>query len=67
MPDFAPMYAVSAVAPNGRQIPTFYLLSNVQGTVSESHAAEIAAKIVPPDSTFQVVATSIHAHPELQC
>lgn len=59
---FAPAYAVSAVDPNGRQIPTFYLMTDVQGIVSESHAARIAAQVVPPGSAICVAATSFHAH-----
>ena len=55
------MYAVSAVI-NGRQIPTFYLLTNVQGIVSEAHAARIAAQVVGPGADICVAATSWHAH-----
>jgi hypothetical protein len=61
MSDLPDMYAVSAVH-NGRQLPTFYLLTNVQGIVSEAHAAEIAARIVPVGSDICVAATSFHAH-----
>lgn len=56
------MYAVSAVHKSGRQLPTFYLLTHVQGIVSPSHAAEIAARIVGPDCHIHVVPTSFHAH-----
>ena len=48
------MYAVTAnyehTTPDGytgsRQIPTFYLSENVQGIVSEAHAATIARDIL---------------------
>lgn len=35
-----------------RKIPTFYLLANVQGIVSEPHAAKIAMDIVGPDASI---------------
>jgi len=31
------------------QVPTFYLLANVQGIVSEAHAARVAADVIGPD------------------
>lgn len=52
------MYAVTATR-NGCQIPTFYLIANVQGIVGEAHAASIAAKVLGSDADLCVQATAV--------
>jgi hypothetical protein len=61
-PAMPELYAVSAVHANGRQIPTFYLIAAVQGITSEAEAAAVAARVVGPDCSICVAATSFHAH-----
>ena len=60
------MYAASVILANGRQLPTFYLLSDVHGIVDESQAAAIVsdmlAAVDADDASFHVVATSFAAH-----
>lgn len=48
------LYAVTAVEEGGKQYPTFYLDTRVQGIVSEAHAADIAHEIVPTASVCAV-------------
>ncbi len=47
------LYAVTAVLSNGRQLPTFYLDSSVQGITGTGHATDIARLILgwDPDIT----------------
>ncbi|MFL5861158.1 MAG: hypothetical protein ACJ780_10295 [Solirubrobacteraceae bacterium] len=52
------MYAVTATR-NGCQIPTFYLIANVQGIVGEAHAANIAAKVLHPDFDHCIQVTAV--------
>ncbi len=42
-----------------RQIPAFYLDSNVQGIVSEEHAQKVAMAIIDPFDTCQVFVTAV--------
>lgn len=73
------MYAVSVRI--GRKVgaweswtdfPTFYMLANVQGIVSESHCEHLVRAAfersghLPEHIEVHVVATSIHAHGELE-
>ena len=49
---------------NGQQVPTFYLHPDVQGIVSEEHAARIACRILnrmnDPDLTVSPNVTAVH-------
>ena len=53
------------------QIPTFYLDSNIQGIVSEEHAAKIATDILNPAKLaslqVHVAATKEEDHPHYVC
>lgn len=59
-------YAVQATV-NGRQVPTFYLLANVQGIVNAEHAAAIAREIIgatlPDGTTDPLDVVHVHAEP----
>lgn len=65
-PQMPEMYAVSVVLANGVGLPTFYLLANVQGIVSEDHAGRIVADMLADlghaDASACVAATSFQAH-----
>jgi len=48
------LYVVTATT-NGRQIPTFLLDAGIQGITGVAHARKIAADILGPDATIDVV------------
>jgi hypothetical protein len=54
-------YAITATIPTARQVPTFYLLANVQGITSEGHAVRIARTILGADATITAVETTLGA------
>jgi hypothetical protein len=62
------MYAVTATVTtltdgwtSTRQVPTFYLDENVQGIVSEDHAARVAADIIGDRGEVHICAVKLGA------